>query len=129
LHVAAVPLAGSITRLTIDTSEVRDYPFGGGWQARIEERLNIGKWLSIGFNGYYYWIHNYEGSNGKSQIGILKPLINLRIINNVSIGFEHHIYYDNRSTDENTKMRLERTEQKIYLQFFFEDKRRYGRYH
>ena len=129
LHVAAVPLAGSITRLTIDTSEVRDYPFGGGWQARIEERLNIGKWLSLGFNGYYYWIHNYEGSNGKSHVGILKPLVTLRIINNVSIGFEHHIYYDNHSIDENTELRLERTEQKIYLQFFFEDRRRYGRYH
>src|SRR6187200_3256184 len=42
LHIAAVPLAGSITRFGIDTStsEFRDYPFGGGSQARIEERLN-----------------------------------------------------------------------------------------
>ena len=129
LHVAAVPLAGSITRFGVDTSEFRDYPFGGGWQARIEERLNIGKWLSLGFNGYYYWIHNYEGSNGKSHVGILKPLITLRFINNVSIGFEHHIYYDDRVTDENNELRLKRTEQKVYLQFFFEDRRRYGRYH
>ena len=129
LHVAALPLAGSITRFGLDTSEFRDYPFGGGWQGRIEERLNIGKWLSLGFNGYYYWIHNYEGSNGKSHVGILKPLITLRFINNVSIGFEHHIYYDNRVTDENIELHLKRTEQKVYVQFFFEDKRRYGRYH
>jgi hypothetical protein len=129
LHIAAVPLAGSITRFGLDTSEFRDYPFGGGWQGRIEERLNIGKWLSLGFNGYYYWIHNYEGSNAKSHVGILKPLITLRLINNVSIGFEHHIYYDNRVTDENIELHLKRTEQKVYLQFFFEDKRRYGRYH
>ena len=129
LHAAAVPLAGSVTRFGVDTSEFRDYPFGGGWQARIEERLNIGKWLSLGFNGYYYWIHNYEGSNEKSQVGILKPLITLRFINNLSIGFEHHIYYDKRFTDENTELRLERTEQKVYLQFFFQDKRRHGRYH
>ena len=31
--------------------------------------------------------------------------------------------------DDGNELRLERTEQKVYLQFFFEDKRRYGRYH
>ena len=129
LHFAVVPLAGNSTRVGVDSSEIRDYPFGGGWEARIEERLNIGRWLSVGFNGYYYWIHNYEGSNGKSQIGILKPLITLRLINNVSIGFEHHIYYDNRYINKNIELQLKRTEQKIFLQFFFEDNRRYGRYH
>jgi hypothetical protein len=129
LHFAVVPLAGTNTRSGIDTSEFRDYPFGGGWEARIEERLNIGKWLSLGFNGYYYWIHNYEGSNGKSQVGILKPLITLRLINNVSLGFEHHIYYDNRFTDKNNEFHSRTTEQKVFLQFFFEDRRRYGRYH
>ncbi|TMI88456.1 MAG: DUF3943 domain-containing protein [Bacteroidetes bacterium] len=129
LHFALVPLAGNNTRVRIDTSEVRDYPFGGGWEARIEERLNIGRWLSLGFNGYYYWIHNYEGSNGKSQVGILKPVITLRVINNISFGFEHHIYYDNHFIDKTTEQRLTRTEQKVFLQFFFEDRRRYGRYH
>ena len=129
LHFALVPLAGNNTRVRIDTSEVRDYPFGGGWEARIEERLNIGRWLSLGFNGYYYWIHNYEGSNGKSQVGILKPVITLRVVNNISLGFEHHIYYDNHFIDKTTEQRLTRTEQKVFLQFFFEDRRRYGRYH
>ena len=129
LHVAGVPLAGNGTRIGPDSSEFRDYPFGGGWEARIEERLNIGKWLSLGFNGYYYWIHNYEGSEGKSHVGILKPLITLRIINNMSIGFEHHVYYDDRFLDRTTELHVRRTEQKIFLQFFFEDKRRYGRYH
>jgi len=129
LHFAVVPLAGNKTRFVVDTSEFRDYPFGGGWEARIEERLNIGKWLSIGFNGYYYWIHDYEGSNGKSQVGILKPMMTLRLINNISIGFEHHIYYDNRFTDKNNELQLRTTEQKVFLQFFFEDRRRYGRYH
>ena len=129
LHFAAVPLAGNSTRFGPDSSEFRDYPFGGGWEGRIEERLNIGRWLSIGFNGYYYWIHNYEGSNGKSQVGILKPLITLRLINNISVGFEHHIYYDNRFIDESNELHLRTTEQKVFLQFFFEDRRRYGRYH
>ena len=129
LHVAGVPLAGNTTRTGFDSSEVRDYPFGGGWEGRIEERLNIGKWLSLRFNGYYYWIWNYEGSKGKSRIGILKPLITIRIINNLSLGFEHHIYYDNRFIDKQHELHLKTTEQKIFLQLFFQDQRRYGRYH
>ncbi len=129
LHFAAVPLSGYSTRFGPENSEFRDYPFGGGWEARIEERLNIGKWLSLAFNGYYYGIYNYEGSKGKSQIGILKPGIALRLIGNASLGFEHHIYYDNRFIDDQETLRLTRTEQKIFLQFFFQDRRRYGRYH
>ena len=129
LHAALVPIAGSSTRFGPDTSEFRDYPFGGGWETRIEERFNVGKWLSLGFNGYYYWIYNYEGSNGKSHVGILKPLVTLRIVNNVSIGLEHHIYFDDRFLNKTDELHLRRTEQKIFLQFFFEDKRRYGRYH
>lgn len=129
LHAALVPLAGNSTRFGPDTSEFRDYPFGGGWETRIEERFNVGKWLSLGFNGYYYWIHNYEGSSGKSHVGILKPLVTLRVVNNVSIGLEHHIYFDDRFLNKTDELHLRRTEQKIFLQFFFEDKRRYGRYH
>ena len=128
-HIAGVPIAGNSTRTAPDSSEFRDYPFGGGWEGRIEERLNIGKWMSLGFNGYYYWIWNYEGSKGKSRIGILKPLITIRLIKNVSIGFEHHIYYDNRFLDKSTELHLTTTEQKIFLQFFFQDQRRYGKYH
>ena len=129
LHIAGVPLAGNSTRFGPDSSEFRNYPFGGGYEGRIEERLNIGKWISLGLNAYYYWIWNYEGSKGKSRIGILKPLITVRVINNVSLGFEHHLYYDNRFMNESSSLHLKRTEQKIFLQFFFQDQRRYGKYH
>ena len=129
LHFAGVPIAGNSTRFGPDTSEFRDYPFGGGLQGRIEERFNIGKWISLGFNGYYYWIWNYEGLKGRSHIGILKPLVTVRLVNNLSIGFEHHFYYDNRFTEQGNELHLKTTEQKIFLQFFFQDKRRYGKYH
>ena len=129
LHFAGVPIAGNATRFGPDSSEFRDYPFGGGWEGRIEERLNLGKWMSVGFNGYYYWIYNYEGSKGRSRIGILKPMVAIRLFKNTSLGFEHHIYYDNRFIDDVSSLHLKRTEQKIFLQFFFEDKRRSGRYH
>jgi hypothetical protein len=129
LHFAGVPLAGNTTRFGPDTSEFRDYPFGGGFEGRIEERLNLGKWLSIGFNGYYYSIYNSEGLKGKTRLGIVKPMVAVRLFNNISLGFEHHIYYDNRFINDISSLHLKRTEQKIFLQFFFEDNRRNERYH
>ncbi|TMI65925.1 MAG: DUF3943 domain-containing protein [Bacteroidetes bacterium] len=122
LHFAGVPIAGNSTRVGPDTSEFRNYPFGGGWEGKIEERFDLSKLISIGFSGYYYWIFNYEGSPGKSHIGILKPMINIRLINNLRLGFEHHIYYDNRFINDLGSLNLERTEQKIYLQYFFGDR-------
>jgi hypothetical protein len=131
LHAAGVPLAGNSTRFGPDTSEFRDYPFGGGFEGRIEERLNIGNWVSLGFNGYYYWFFNYpsSGFKGKSRIGILKPFITVRLYKNISAGFEHHVYYDNRFIDELNALHLTTTEQKVFLQIFFQDRQRYGKYH
>lgn len=134
LHVAAVPMAGNSTRFGPDTSEFRDYSFGGGFEGRIEERFNFGKIFSLGFNGYYYWIWNYEGSSGKSRIGILKPFITVHLFRGLSLGLEHHIYYDNRFLDPSTgsglsELHLTTTEQKVFLQVFFEDRKRYGKYH
>ena len=129
LHIAVVPLSGNGTRFGPDTSAFRDYPFGGGFEGRIEERLNIGNWVSLGFNGYYYWFFDYEGSKGKSRIGILKPFITIKLYKNISAGFEHHIYYDNRFLDKLDALHLRTTEQKIFLQIFFQDRQRYGKYH
>lgn len=131
LHLAWVPLAGNNTRIGPDTSAFRDYPFGGGWEARIEERFNIGNRISLGFNGYYYWLFNYEKDKpGKSRIGILKPSITVRLLNNWSLGFEHHVYYDNRFLNkEEAPVHIVRTEQKLFLQLFIQSKDRSGKYH
>lgn len=128
LHFAGVPIAGNSTRFGPDSSEFRDYPFGGGFEGRIEERLNIGK-LSLGFNGYYYWIFNYEGVPGKSRIGILKPIVSVQLYKNISLGFEHHVYYDNRFIKGLPALHMTRTEQKFFVQIFLEDRQRMGRYH
>lgn len=128
LHIAGVPIAGNSTRFGPDTSEFRDYPFGGGLEGRIEERLNIGK-LSLGFNGYYYWLYTYEGAPGKSRIGILKPMVSVRIFRNISLGFEHLVYYDNRFIKGLPDLHITRTEQKFFIQIFMEDRQRMGRYH
>jgi hypothetical protein len=129
LHIAAVPFAGNNTRFGPDTSEFRAYNYGGGIEGRIDETLNLSKWFSLGFTGYYYWIHTYVGLPGNSLIWILKPRVTVNLTRNLSFGFEHHIYKNDRNVNDIPDLRLVRTEQKAFLQFYFEDFRRKGRYH
>jgi hypothetical protein len=129
LLIAAVPLAGNSTRFGPDTSEFRDYPFGGGFEGRIEETLNLTEWVSLGFTGYYYWIFHYERSDGRSKIGILKPRITVKLPGNLRLGVEHQIYYDNRFIKTIPALHLTQTEQKFFVQVLFEDKRLKGKYH
>ena len=124
-----MPLAGNSTRFGPDTSEFRDYPFGGGFEGRIEETLNLTKWVSLGFTGYYYWIYHYERSDGRSKIGILKPRITVKLPGNFRVGVEHQVYYDNRFIRNIPELHLTQTEQKFFVQLLFEDKRWKGKYH
>jgi hypothetical protein len=126
IHLAAVPLAGNNTQYGPDTSDYRFYNFGGGLQGKVEEMVNLSNRLSLGFTGFYFWIHTYDGVPGNSLVGILKPTIALRLFKNVSIGFEHHIYHNDRylsgtAGNKAPDLHLTRTEQKLYLQFFFQN--------
>lgn len=129
IHLAIVPLAGNNTRFGVDTSEFRQYNFGGGFQAKLEETFNLNDWASLGFTGYYYWIHTYDGLPGNSLIGIFRPTVTIRLFKNLSIGFEHHIYQNDRFINGIPNLHLTRTEQKVFLQLYFEDKQRSGKYH
>lgn len=130
IHLAVVPLAGNNTRFGPDTSEYRFYNFGGGLEGKMEETLNIGQWLNLGFTAFYYWIHTYNGYPGNSLVAILTPNIAVKLFKNVSLGFEHYIYHNDRFlTDGTPTLHLTRTEQKLYLQFFFENRERKGGYH
>jgi hypothetical protein len=129
LHLAAVPLAGNNTSFGPDTSLFRNYRFGGGMEAKIEETFHLNKFASIGLNGYYYWIHNYENHPGRNVITILKPRVIFNLSKTVSFGMEHHIYYVTRYLKQIPVLHLRQTEQKFFIQVFLEDPGRKGRYH
>jgi hypothetical protein len=129
LHVGIIPFAGNNTQFGPDTSEVRKYNFGGGLQAKLEETFNLNRWATLGFTGFYYFIHTYNGLPGNSLVGIFKPSITVRLFKNLSIGLEHHIYRNDRFLKHSPNLHVTRTEQKLFLQLFLEDEKRYGRYH
>jgi hypothetical protein len=129
LHLAVVPLAGNNTGYGPDTSVFRDYNFAGGLEAKIEETFHISTIATLGFSAYYYWLHNYENLPGRSSIGILKPRLTINITKSINIGMEHQVFYVNRFLQGNPTLELRKTEQKFFLQYFFEDHHRTGRYH
>jgi len=129
LHLALVPLAGNNTQFGPDTSEFRHYNFGGGLQAKVEETLNLGGWATLGFTGFYYWIHTYNGIPGNSLVGILKPTVTIKLFKNLRVGMEHHIYHNDRYLNEIPTLHLTRTEQKLFLQLYLQDRQRNDKYH
>jgi hypothetical protein len=121
VHLGIVPLAGNSTRLGPDTSQFRDYNYGGGAEGKLETTLNLGGWASVTLRGYYYWIHTYVGNAGNNFIGIIKPSVAFRVFGNFSLGFEQLVYYSDRYPHEFPDVHEVRTEQKIFLQLYIDN--------
>ena len=128
LHASAIPLAGNSTRFGPDTSQVRDYTYNDGVEAKFETVLDWSKHLTASVAYYYYILHTVVGPAGNNYVGILRPRVNVQLYKNLSLGFEHFIYYDDRYLKNFPPVFSVRTEQKIYLTYFFEDSQRKGEY-
>lgn len=121
LNLALIPFAGSSTEKGPDTTQVRDYNFGGGAQFKCDLTLNVGGIFSLTLLSYYYWIHTYVGYTGENYVGIIKPRIEFHLFDNVGIGFEHRIYYDDRYLRDFSPNHQVHTEQKIFLTIYLAD--------
>ena len=128
IHIAGVPIAGNSTRYGPDTTQVRDYTYNNGVEAKFEARLNIGTIVSTSLSYYYYILHTFDGPPGNNYVAILRPRIDVRLYKNLSIGFEHFQYYDDRYLKNSPAIFSDRTEQKIFLTYFFKDSQRKEEY-
>ena len=130
LHAGVVPFSGNSTHFGPDTaSEFRDYNFGAGFEGKFTSTLNLSDKFSGSFVFEYYAIRTYEGIPGTNYIGILRPRITVKLVKNLSIGGEYFVYYNDRHLENFAPIKSRRSEQKIFLQYFFEDNQRRGRYH
>ncbi|HSY77049.1 MAG TPA: DUF3943 domain-containing protein [Bacteroidia bacterium] len=136
-HIGLVPLAGSSTGPITDTSQLRDYSYGYGWEAKFETSLALGKVATIGVTSFYYMIHLFNntgrgepqvGTLGNNSIGIVEPKITLNIYKDVSIGFQYYLYSQVHTENNYPTFTAVQTEQKIFIQFYFEDPQRRGHY-
>ena len=126
VHIAVIPFAGVSTRLP-DTTQFRDYKFGGGLEGKLESTINLGKRATATIAAYYYWIHSYVGANEDNFITIVKPRATLSIYKNLSIGFEPALYYNNVHSGSSIDY-FKRVEWKGFLMLYLEDKQRRGHY-
>jgi hypothetical protein len=121
LHVNLVPFGSLSGRFVTDTSEFRDYNYGGGAEMKFESTINIGGWVGLTFAGYYWWFHTYVGTKGNSYIAIIKPRITVKLYKGVSIGAEQLIYYADRYPSGLGSVHDVRTEQKVFFQIAIEE--------
>jgi hypothetical protein len=128
VHLAFMPFGGNSTQVGPDTSQVRDYNFGGGFEGKLESTLNLGKYATASVIYNYFMIRTYVGPPGDNFIGILKPRITAQLYKDLSIGFEHYVYYNDRYLHDFPAIHSVRTEQKVFLQLFLEDSQRRGHY-
>ena len=128
LHLAVVPFAGSSNRFGPDTTQVRDYNFGGGLEGKFESTFNLGKYATATMKYYFYMIRTYIGPNGNNYVQILKPRITVRIFKMLSVGGEYTMYYNDRYSRDFPAIHTIQTEQKIFLLIYLEDKQRRGNY-
>jgi len=128
LNLAFVPFAGNSRKFSSDTAQSRDYIFGYGIEGKFESTLNISKYATASIAYYYFVIRSYAINSGINYIGILKPRFTVHIYKNLSIGFEDSIYYNDRFVNGAPFFQSVRTEQKIFLELYLEDKQRRGHY-
>ena len=128
IHVAIIPFAGNSTMFGPDTSQFRDYNFGGGLETKFESTFNLGKYATATLRYYFYKIHTYVGAPGNNFIQILKPRITVRLYKYLSMGGEYSLYYNDRNVSGFPAQHSIQTDQKIFLLIFLEDRQRRGYY-
>jgi hypothetical protein len=129
IHLAIVPFAGNSRRAGPDLSQVRDYNYGSGLEARFESTVNLGKYATGTMLYYFYGFRpTFDGPAGNNFMHILRPRITVRLYKFLSIGAEDYLYYNDRYENGLAPLHLVRSEQKIFLLIFLEDKQRRGYY-
>ena len=129
LHFAGVPLSANAVDFGLDTFSFRKYHYGGGFEIKFETSLNFGSWGSVSMLAYYFWTHAYVGIPQNNTVGILRPRFTLQIFKQLSVGAEDYVYFTGQSySGDKAPISLVRSEQKLFLIYFFEDKKRYEHY-
>lgn len=128
VHFSIIPLAGNSNLSGPENIQVSDYSFGDGLEAKFESTINISKYATASLVYYYYFLHTYVGLPGNNFIGILKPRLTVRLFKGLSLGYEHFVYYNNRHLRDSPANHSVKTEDKIFLMIYLEDKQRRGHY-
>lgn len=119
LNGGLVPFSGYSIKLGPDTSLLRDYNFGGGFNAQAGFSLNLGGHLNVSLFASYFFMRTYSGLKESNLIGIIKPRITIKLVKNMSMGFEYFLYTNDRIPDNATHIDIKSAEQKLFISYSF----------
>jgi hypothetical protein len=121
-HLGVVPLGASNSpRIDIIEAGVhlRDYDYSGGGEAKFEGTLNLANMGQVTAIYYLYRLHTYVGPAGYKIIEIFKPRIAVRLLNNISVGFEYLYYHKDSLYRDFPHIHQSNSEQKVYVMVYF----------
>ncbi len=117
-----VPLAASNSPyidLVAEGVQARDYDYDTGVDAKFEGSLNLAKRVQLTVIDYLYGLHVVVGPAGNKIINIFRPRIAVRLISNLSLGFEYSYYQKASYLKYYPDVRKSDSEQKLYLMLYF----------
>ena len=121
-HLGIVPLGASNSPY-IDIMDAgvpgRNYDYSGGGEAKFEGTLNLSDLGQVTLIYYLYRLHAYVGPAGYKTIGILKPRLAVRLLGNLSLGFEYLYYHKDSILRDYPDVHKRGSEQKLYLMLYF----------
>ncbi len=136
-HIGIVPFGGTSTGPVSDTTEDRDFNFCYGAEAKIESSLSLGNVATIGITYYYFRLQCINsvgvsepanGSLGENSLGIFRPKVTIQLYKDLSVGGEYFLYAETHRDTGYPTYSVTQTEQKFFIQFYFEDPQRRGHY-
>ena len=121
-HLGLVPLGASdSSHINIVEAGIpgRNYDYSGGAEAKFEGTLNFAKIGQVTAIYYLYWLHTYIGPAGNKGISIFRPRIAIRLIKNLSLGFEYTYYSKSNYLRDFPDVHKSESEQKLYLMLYY----------
>ena len=80
LHLDIVPFGGNNKVAGPDTTQIGDFNFGGGAEAKLESTLSFGNHASFKLVANYYWFHTFVGEPGNNFIAMIKPRVTVGVL-------------------------------------------------
>jgi hypothetical protein len=123
LHASFIPFgANNAGFFPVDTTQMRDYSYGDGFQAMTETGFLLGNnAVDLSVIGYYVYFHSYYGQVVNNSMLLIKPRIVINLWKNFGIGLEHQIYISDRTSPTLAEATLKRTEQRFFVQWNWDD--------
>jgi hypothetical protein len=121
-HLGVVPLGASdSSHINIVEAGVpgRNYDYSGGAEAKFEGTLNFAKIGQVTAIYYLYWLHTYIGPAGNKGISVFRPRIAVRLVHNLSLGFEYTYYSKSNYLRDFPDVHKSESEQKLYLMLYY----------